>query len=113
MLWPLPCERKHRHFVTSGNPSMVRLTLASGVVVHRLLPSGYRAFAACWPPGFTVLGFVTIPRRSPRIIGTGSNEPTRAVRTIPSEDRWRSQAMAGNVAGDVGVLRQPELGSPE
>jgi hypothetical protein len=52
-LWPLPSERKHRHLVTRRNPSIAPLTLAFGVVVHRLLPSGCRAFAACSPPAGT------------------------------------------------------------
>jgi hypothetical protein len=49
-LWPLACEHKHRHLMTSGNASITRLTLAFGVVACRLLLSGCRAFAACSPP---------------------------------------------------------------
>jgi hypothetical protein len=31
-VWLLLCERKHRHFLTSGNPSTPPLTLAFAVV---------------------------------------------------------------------------------
>jgi hypothetical protein len=47
---PLPCERKHRHLVTSGDAARGPLTLAYGVVVCRMLPAGCRVFAACSPP---------------------------------------------------------------
>jgi Phage integrase, N-terminal SAM-like domain len=45
----LLCEREHHHLVTSGNPSIAPLTLASAVVAYRLLSSDCRAFAACSP----------------------------------------------------------------
>jgi hypothetical protein len=50
--WPgsLRCERKHRHFVTRRNASIVRLTLAFAVVACRLLLSAGRGFAAYSPP---------------------------------------------------------------
>jgi hypothetical protein len=54
--WPLLCERKHRHPVTSGNASIAPLTLAFAVVVCRLLPSGCRVFAAYSPPAGSVHG---------------------------------------------------------
>jgi hypothetical protein len=44
---PLLCEHKHGHRLTSSNAATLPLTLASGVVVCRLLPVGCRVFAAC------------------------------------------------------------------
>jgi hypothetical protein len=51
--WPLPCERKHRHLVTSRNASIAPLTLAFSVVAYQLLSAGCKAFAACSPPAGT------------------------------------------------------------
>jgi hypothetical protein len=47
---PLLCENKHGCHVTSSGASIVPATLASSVIVCRLLPVGCRAFAACSPP---------------------------------------------------------------
>jgi hypothetical protein len=62
-------ERKHRRPLTSGDASIVPLTLASGVVVCRLLLPRCRAFAACSPPaGLGCPLFVTISGRLASII---------------------------------------------
>jgi hypothetical protein len=53
---PLPCERKHGRRLTSGDASIVLLTLASSVVVCRLVLLGCTTFAACSPPAGTACG---------------------------------------------------------
>jgi hypothetical protein len=37
-----PCERKHRRPLTSGDASIVPLTLAFGVVAYQRVPAGCR-----------------------------------------------------------------------
>jgi hypothetical protein len=76
-------ENKYGRPMTSGDASIVPLSLASSVVGCQLLSAGCRVFAACSPPGARLAqSSVTVPRRScGTVVDSGNEQKELAVRT--------------------------------
>jgi hypothetical protein len=101
-LWPLPYERKHGRRATSSDAVVVPSTLASGVVVCRVLPAGYRAFAACsppaspWPPPRAC---EPVPS-DPGSVGPGTSNSRPSRETVPT----RRHAGVSALREDIGAM---------